>query len=267
MFVFGIIFSNAVAGYFDDLDLASATQVRYANDMNKYFGNLYETMVSLLCSITGGQDWMVYGSQLRHLELGNVYFAVFYFYIIFCLVGMLNVVTGIFVDSAVCTRTEDEVVECFTEDQRRTSEEVRRIFKEADVDNSGSLSFEELSRHLENPWVKAYFSGLDIDPSEAGIIFSLMDTSGNNSISIDEFVDGTMKLKGHAKSIDVLSIMFDTVRFANKFDQLCHYIEDELGAIRQVVAPELGSEPRRSALQTLESPIPLAAWNKIARMR
>ena len=43
---------------------------------------------------------------------------IFIFYIGFCMVGLLNVVTGIFVDSAVCTRTEDEAahftaLECF----------------------------------------------------------------------------------------------------------------------------------------------------------
>merc|ERR1712100_853853 len=128
-------------------------------------------MVTLFSAITGGNDWMAYGELLRE-HVGETYFVLFAFYIGFCLVGMLNVVTGIFVDSAVCTRTEDEVVECFTEDQKRISEEVRRIFKEADEDMSGTVSLDELSNHLENPWVKAYFSGLDIDPSEARIIFT-----------------------------------------------------------------------------------------------
>merc|ERR1740121_338512 len=175
---------------------------------------------------------MQYGELLRRLENGEIYFFMFCFYVGFCLVGMLNVVTGIFVDSAVCTRTEDEVVECFKEDQRRTSEEDRRIFKEADIDGSGTISFNELQRHLETPWMKAYFAGLDIDPSEARIIFTLIDTDGSDEISIDEFVDGTMKLKGHAKSIDVLSLMFDNARFQIQFNTLCQYIEAQLTDLR-----------------------------------
>ena len=54
------------------------------------------------------------------------------FYIFFCLIGLLNVVTGIFVDSAVCTRTEDEVVESYTEEQGRLCKEMKRIFADAD---------------------------------------------------------------------------------------------------------------------------------------
>jgi len=262
MFVFAIVFGNAVAGHFDTLNLDSPDQQENALLVNKSFGSIYETMVTLFCSITGGNDWMMYGELLRLLQHGELYFLIFAFYIVFCLVGMLNVVTGIFVDSAVCTRTEDEVVECFTEDQRRTSEEVRRIFKEADLDNSGTLSFQELASHLENPWVKAYFSGLDIDPSEAGIIFTLIDTDGSNTVSIDEFVDGTMKLKGHAKSIDVLSMMFDTVRFSMKFNGLCAHIEEELRAIKEVIIPGSAAESKSLTHGVMQ----LAATNRFLRM-
>ncbi|CAK9100250.1 Transcription elongation factor A protein 2 [Durusdinium trenchii] len=64
--------------------------------------------VSLFCAIFGGQDWMYYGEVIRDLDDNDLYFTIFLFYIGFCLVGLLNVITGIFVDSAVCTRTEDE---------------------------------------------------------------------------------------------------------------------------------------------------------------
>jgi hypothetical protein len=212
VFIFGIIFDGGVSTYLDGVDINQASEVAKAEQIADNFGTLYKTMVTLYASIMGGQDWMEYGHQLQSLEYGDAYLLLFIFYIGFCCVGMLNVVTGIFVDSAVCTRTDDEVVDCFKEDQRRTSEEVRRIFQEGDTDKSGTLTLEELISQLENPWVKAYFSGLDIDPSEARIIFTLIDTDGSNAVSIDEFVDGTMKLKGSAKSIDVLSLMYDQAR-------------------------------------------------------
>merc|ERR1719482_436565 len=117
---------------------------------------------------------MTYGALLRSIRNGNLYFVVFALYVAFCLVGLLNVVTGIFVDSAVCTRTQDEVVDSFLEDQKEVSEAVRRIFREADSSESGILTYEVLLKHMETPWVKAYFSGLNIDPSEAQIIFTLM---------------------------------------------------------------------------------------------
>merc|ERR1719473_1013782 len=111
-------------------------------------------MISLWCAISGGNDWMQYAEKLRILEMGELYFCMFLFYIAFCVVGLLNVVTGIFVDSAVCTRTDDEVVEGYKEDLKRTTEEVMQIFKDADTDSSGTMSYMELKAHLQHPWVK-----------------------------------------------------------------------------------------------------------------
>merc|ERR1719267_404906 len=114
-----------------------------------HFGSLWEAMISLWCAISGGNDWWHYAELLRSLQYGEFYLLVFFFYIAFCVIGLLNVVTGIFVDSAVCTRTEDEVVESYREDLRSTTEDVRRIFGEADTDRSGVLSHRELQAHLE----------------------------------------------------------------------------------------------------------------------
>merc|ERR1712079_525788 len=90
----------------------------------------------------------------------------------------------------------------------------------------------------EKPWVKAYFSGLNMDPNEAMIIFTLMDTDASKELSMEEFVEGIMKLKGHAKSIDVLSLMFDNVRFMHKFNKLCSFVEDEITEIKKALIPD-----------------------------
>mmetsp|Transcript_39221 Transcript_39221/g.63371 ORF Transcript_39221/g.63371 Transcript_39221/m.63371 type:complete len:611 (+) Transcript_39221:140-1972(+) len=237
MFIFSMIFGNAVASFFQTLDLSDATQVEKAKNINEHFGSSYETMVSLFAAISGGNDWMFYGTLLRMLNGGEFFFICFAFYIGFCVIGLLNVVTGIFVDAAVMTRTEDEVVATFQDDEKRINLEVRKIFKDADQDCSGQMTYDEFSTHLKNPRVRAYLSGLDIDASEAGIIFTLMDMDGDNMISIDEFVDGTMRLKGHAKSIDVLSMMFDSARFSHKFGLLCSFLEDQLKEIKESVKP------------------------------
>ena len=192
MFVFAIILQHVVATHYEEVDTSDEVAMANARDINTHFGNLAEIMITLFASIFGGNDWMLYGQLIRtfHPQFGILYFLIFCFYIIFTFLGVLNVVTGIFVDGAVCTRTEDEVVESFNDDQKRTQEQVRQIFKDADSDKNGLMSFVELSNHLQDPWVRAYFSGIDIDPSEATIISIPMDTDGSGEITIDEFVDG-----------------------------------------------------------------------------
>ncbi|CAE7948557.1 NaCP60E [Symbiodinium sp. KB8] len=245
MFVFSVIFDMAISYSYDSMDPSSSGDRAEVERINRYFSTLFDTMVALFCSITGGNDWWMYAELLRGIYFGEVYFVLFAFYVGLSSVGVLNVVTGIFVDSAVCTRTEDEVVESWTEDQKRTAEEVRRIFKEADRDMSGSMTYRELENHLQNPWVKAYFSGMDIDASEAAIIFTLMDSDRDNEVTIDEFVDGTMKLKGHAKSIDILSVMYDNAKFQAKFSIFCSHVEDQLVDMKNLITPGAGDKMER----------------------
>jgi len=238
IFVFSILFDNAVASWFETLDGEDVEKLRKAELVNASFGTLWETMVSLYSAISGGNDWMAYGEILRHLEFGEMYFVLYMFYIGFCMIGLMNVVTGMFVDAAVCTRTEDEVVHGFQDDQRRIAEEVRRIFKEADGDRSGTMSYREFERHLQHPWVRAYFSGLEIDTTDAAVLFTLMDKDGNQEVSIDEFVDGTMKLKGHAKSIDLFSMMFDSARYQARLQLLCSFVEEQIDDLKWMIRPE-----------------------------
>jgi len=251
MFVFGIIFTGGVETYYESVRKEDSMEMKQAMDVNESFGSLYRTMVSLFSALTGGNDWMAYGELLRYVG-GNhdTYFLVFVFYIGFCTVGMLNVVTGIFVDSAVCTRTDDEVVQNWKNDLQRTSDEVRSIFQAADKDASGTMSYEELAEQLENPRVRAYFSGLDIDPSEAGIIFTLLDTDGDNAVTVEEFIQGTMKMKGCAKSVDIMALMFDQARFTAKFNKLCSFVEDHMRELKDQLSP--GSTPMPRMFRPLE---------------
>jgi len=241
VFIFSIIFGGAVSVYFDKVDATSEAEMQTARNVAASFGTLYDIMVTLFSAVTGGNDWMGYGELLREIGRdngGETYFLIFLFYIGFCLVGMLNVVTGIFVDSAVCTRTDDEVVQSWKDDLQRTSEEVRNIFQSADKDCSGTMTYDELAEQLQNPRVRAYFSGLEIDPSESGIIFTLLDTDGDGHVSVEEFICGTMRLKGHAKSVDIMAMMFDQAKFHMKFNKLCSYLEDQMRELKDAVVPE-----------------------------
>eukprot|EP00931_Biecheleriopsis_adriatica_P016220 TRINITY_DN12020_c0_g1_i2.p1 TRINITY_DN12020_c0_g1~~TRINITY_DN12020_c0_g1_i2.p1 ORF type:complete len:280 (+),score=46.21 TRINITY_DN12020_c0_g1_i2:231-1070(+) len=241
VFLFAIAFCDGAATYYDSLVSFDGTQPDLAS-ANEFFGSLSRTMITLGAAISGGKDWMTYGQVLMSMSI--YYFWMYLFYIGFCVIGLMNVVTGIFVDHAVTTRTEDEVIESFVGEQARRSEEIRKIFYHAVEDVNGALTYSQFKQLLEEPSVKAYFSGLDIDPQEAAILFTLLDTDSNRCVDVDEFINGTLKLSGSAKSTDLLLLMFDNVRFSMKFNLLCSFIEEELEFIRQVVAPGTVSSRR-----------------------
>merc|ERR1712241_632393 len=83
---------------------------------------------------------------------------------------------------------------------------------EIDTDKSGTISFQELKGHLQDRRVQAYFSVLQIDAGRAEGLFRLLDKDGNGDISIEEFIMSCLRLKGHARSLDMASMLFEHKR-------------------------------------------------------
>merc|ERR1719399_1757584 len=108
---------------------------------------------------------------------------------------MLNLVTGIFVDSAQTNIREDRDLDLVTR--------VHELFMEADEDHSGVITWEEFKNQLGNPEMVEYFKTIDLDPSEAEHLFDLLDVTGEGKITSEEFVNGCLRMRGPAKAYDV----------------------------------------------------------------
>merc|ERR1712032_446357 len=84
-------------------------------------------------------------------------------------------------------------------------EKLEEVFFYADKSHDGMLSFEELSGILALPKVHAYFKVLEMDVHEIVTLFNLLD-NGDGYISYDEFIEGIVRLKGQARTMDVIVI-------------------------------------------------------------
>lgn len=229
--VFGLFFCLAAEDYYNGVDRKDVDQMADASQVNDYFGSVSESVISLWSAVSGGNDWMTYGEVIRTMPAGNLLFSVFVFYVFFCCVGLFNVVTGVFVDSAIECRTADEVVEGYLNELRETADGIKKFFEEADKDCSGTLTRKEFEEHMQHPDVQAYFAGLHIPPEEANTLFSIMDFERTGSIDIDDFVNGTMRLRGKASKVDLIALMYDNSKQSRKLDALCDLLEEELAVL------------------------------------
>merc|ERR1712176_1082408 len=88
---------------------------------------------------------------------------------------------------------------------------------------------------------------------------------GDGKVDIEEFVEGAMKLKGPARNVDVLSMMFDTARFTYKFNDLCSFLEDKIWDIESKLNPNLTKSPeKRFDPSTMISLSSQAKYSKIS---
>jgi len=164
-----------------------------------FFGSLSRTILSLWQAMSGGADWDSMAGPLIE-QVGAVTGILFAAYIAFALLALMNVVTGVFVQTALQSAKDEE--DAFLVDQ------VLKLFDMAgDVKDKATISMGQIEDRLADPLVAAEWRSINVQPAEAQYLFSLLDIEETGEISFQEFLSGCLRLHGPAKSMDVLTVM------------------------------------------------------------
>ena len=139
-----------------------------------WYSSLFDTMYTLLAAITGGIDWTEAVTSLDTISVS--YRCLWMFYIIFVVIGVLNVLTGIMVVRACELSGLDRDLVVQTEMKRNENflVEMTKIFDEADTDGNGKVSWHEFKTYLENPHVHAYLCTKQLHAFDAREFFDVL---------------------------------------------------------------------------------------------
>jgi len=194
-----------------------------------FYGSLGRTLLSLYQAMTGGVDWDVLVTPLIN-DVSPLFAIVFCLYIGFAVLAMMNVITGLFVDSALRnTRVEDDI---------DMVNSMRDLFNSVDIAQPGQITWCQFQGQLSNPRMDVYFKAIDLDVSEARGLFKLLDLDESGSISVDEFVMGCLRLRGGAKAIDLATLMYDNRRVSQRWFRMMDSLQRTLEALTQACVGE-----------------------------
>jgi len=196
-----------------------------------YYGGLPTTMMTLFLTVSGGLEWSIAAAPVQ--KLGMHYDVIWTLYIAFMMFGLLNVLTGIFVDSAMnaMNTDRDNLIQTHVEERQSFINAIAAVFASSDTDGTGQLSEADMNVILENPNVVAYFNALGVDTTEAMGLFQLLDDDSSGTVSIDEFVTGFLRLKGSAKAVDMVTVMYEN----RKMSSLIRNISSETRYLRDLI--------------------------------
>lgn len=212
-YIFGVVFTVAVTDY---CRLDGRWKTEESQNLRDWFGTLDRSAVSLFMGISGGADW---GDFYLELEvLSPLMQMLFILYVWFCLIAVINVVTGIFVEGAIKCAANDR--ETLIEEELREkdviSQQLLKLFNELSADNDEvgtvGISKRMFEEHMKDERAQAYINALDIDFDDVETLFELLDEDGSGSVDIKEFLQGCERLKGQATSID-MAMLHHEVRF------------------------------------------------------
>ncbi|CAE8609884.1 unnamed protein product, partial [Polarella glacialis] len=205
-YVFGISFTAATTEY---LETTAMWEDPANKSLIRYFGTLDRSFLALYMAMAGGSDWGIIYDALGPCSFA--YQLLFLVFITFALFAVVNIVTGVFVDSALTASSGDKAMVVMEEMELKKAklDDMREIFEELDDDGSGKFTMEEFELRLSDERVGAYFSASKLDVSDAKVLFGLLDHDQSNEVSIDEFVSGCYKLQGEARSLDAKVMQFE----------------------------------------------------------
>lgn len=220
-YMFGIAFTIATVIHLQDVD-ANGMRSKADIELEKYFGTLGLSFVTLFMAMSGGNDWGQYYDALE--PIGSFHQLLWMLYISLAVIAVVNVVTGIFVDSAMQSNMSDReiIIQEELEKKKEYLQQMASIFVEIDSDGTGFISREEFEKSLQDERVMAYFNALKLDVSDAHTLFLLLDWDHSEEVNIKEFIAGCYKLQGESRSLDVKIVQYEIRYVAEMLTKMLH---------------------------------------------
>mmetsp|Transcript_43517 Transcript_43517/g.100162 ORF Transcript_43517/g.100162 Transcript_43517/m.100162 type:complete len:620 (+) Transcript_43517:34-1893(+) len=196
---------------------------RIRSDWRKWYGSLGGSLFTLTKAISGGDDW---GSMTDPLRAESPFYVIaFMFFVLFVVIGVLNVLTGVFLGSAaeVLLKDRDWVTEAESIKAETFAKNFYSLFQEMDLSRDGKLHWNEFSHALTRKETQAFFVANGLDLTDAHLVFSLI--AGESSvIAVDDFVTGCSKMKGTAKSVQMISLFRETEYMLQELKRLASQV-------------------------------------------
>jgi len=201
-------------------------------DLDQYWGTLPKALLTLFQAITSGISWRECVNPLID-HISPVMGLIFSGYIAFAILALMNVVTGVFVESAMQNSKNDE--------QMTMVAKLREVFSSTDIDGSGLITYDEFNAALGDPGMEHIFAALDLDLSEARSLFRLLDTDRSGSVEVEDFVAGMLRLRGMASAMDMAIMIYESSRFQKRVKAHMHKVEHRLRWIQHNMSGQHGA--------------------------
>eukprot|EP00435_Cladocopium_sp_Y103_P005325 s1799_g1.t1 len=169
-YCFGVLVSQIVNDY---------CRFKYVHDLSEgcdavlvgFWGSVPESMLTLFLAISGGLSWNDAFLPLR--EVSAIAAASMILYIIITVFAVLNVVTGVFCNTAIENAKADKDIAIMKQMHKHQAqvEALRSVFSDIDCNNSKLVSVAELEEATRDLKFKSFLESMDISTKDIWTLF------------------------------------------------------------------------------------------------
>eukprot|EP00747_Dinoflagellata_sp_TGD_P055919 gnl/TRDRNA2_/TRDRNA2_149807_c3_seq1.p1 gnl/TRDRNA2_/TRDRNA2_149807_c3~~gnl/TRDRNA2_/TRDRNA2_149807_c3_seq1.p1 ORF type:complete len:321 (+),score=61.97 gnl/TRDRNA2_/TRDRNA2_149807_c3_seq1:117-965(+) len=196
----------------------------------KNYYSLLGTALSLFQAITGGVDWHELMNPIIN-NISPIQALPFIVYIAFSVLALLNIVTGVFVESALISAKEDK--------ERDMRQRMLEMFLKGDVDKSGTISWAEFMQMIKDKMNKKSLKTMGIDVTKMTALFTLLATD-TGEVNINTLISGCQRLQGPAKALDLEMLAHQNKQMWSRFHDHSSKVETALSTLTRYLL-ELGN--------------------------
>jgi len=203
----------------DTVDLDARTQI------NEFYGSFTRSFYTIF-EVTHSGSWP---SRVRPvLDLVNPWYAALFLpYIALVVFAVIRVVTALFIKETLASAAND--AELAIEETRRNAleyqEKLEELFQIVDDDGDGHLTPEEFIEAMSLPSVQQYMKFLDVSVRDVRPLFDIL-SEGDGLITIAEFCQGLMQLKGQARALDIVILQHENSKVMRQCQEIYRAICD-----------------------------------------
>lgn len=173
----------------------------------KYYGSAARSFYTCF-EVTLAGCWPNYFRPL--IERVSGWYSIFVmFYISVVVFALTRIISALFLKETLDIASKDAQMQASQMAKQREHHinKLREIFNAADVSEDGELTKQEFALITHNPASTVVLKMLDMETHDANEMFEILDHDGNGRITFEEFLQGVTRLRGVAKSLDMVAML------------------------------------------------------------
>jgi hypothetical protein len=186
------------------------------DELERYFGTLDRTMLSLYQCMSEGLHWAELATPLQ--KNCSPWAAIFFsLYMAFVVFAIMNVITAHLCEHAVKLGKRQT--------QERFVYEMRKLFDHSNYERDslpdvkrGEFTMDQFQDKLQTSQVQDFLKAFELTEQDAMKLFHVLRDEESESIPVSAFVQGCTRINGPAKATDVVQMMKQWHMFAEHLD-------------------------------------------------